>query len=135
MLLDVTPLSLGVETVGGYCEPIIRRNAAIPTEQTRMFSTARDDQQEVVVRICQGESRNIGDNQLLGTVELKLNAGRRGENPIEVTFMLDADGTLAASARDTTTGVEQSIRVHLIGAVDEGEMQGMQQRVDQMYRG
>lgn len=135
LLLDVTPLSLGVETVGGFCEPIIRRNAAIPTEQTRMFSTARDGQQEVVVRICQGESRNIAENQLLGTVELKLNAGRRGENPIEVTFMLDADGTLAARARDTTTGVEQSIRVNLIGAVDEGEMQGMQQRVDQMYRG
>lgn len=134
LLLDVTPLSLGVETVGGFCESIIERNSSIPTEQTRTFSTARDDQEEVVVRICQGESRSIEENQLLGTVELQLSPGRRGASPIEVNFMLDADGTLSVRALDTTTGVEQRIQIRLIGAVDEGEVAAMQERVEAKFK-
>jgi molecular chaperone DnaK len=70
LLLDVTPHSLGVETVGGYCEPVIKRNAAIPVEQTRVFSTATDMQESVRVRVVQGESRRLEDNQPLGEIEL-----------------------------------------------------------------
>jgi len=134
LLLDVTPLSLGVETVAGYCEHIIKRNSAIPTEQTRIFSTARDDQGEVVVKICQGESRRLDENQLLGEVALEqLLPGKRGAVQIEVTFMIDADGTLSVRAVDKNSGREQSIRIQLIGGVEDEQIDAMQARIEQMY--
>ena len=136
LLLDVTPLSLGVETVSGYCEPIIKRNSAIPTEQTQIFSTGRDDQTEVVIRICQGEGRRLEENQLLGEVVLSgLEPAARGAVPIEVTFMLDADGTLGVRAIDKNTGQRQEIRVSLIGGVEDESIDEMQARLEQMYRG
>jgi molecular chaperone DnaK len=120
LLLDVTPLSLSIETVGGYCEPVIGRNAAIPVEQTRVFSTGQDAQTEVRVRICQGESRKLGDNQELGVIELTgLRAAMRGAVQIGVTFVLDADGTLGVRARDLETGREQTVRISLVGGLDE----------------
>ncbi|MEM9193467.1 MAG: Hsp70 family protein, partial [Myxococcota bacterium] len=129
LLLDVTPHSLGVETVGGFCEHVIVRNAAIPVEHTRIFSTAQDNQESVRVRICQGESRVLHDNQGLGEVELRgLRRGRRGEIKIGVTFELSADGTLGVRAEDLGTGVEQTIRIRLVGGVSEGEIEAMKAR-------
>lgn len=129
LLLDVTPLTLGVETAGGYCESVIDRNAAIPVEQTRIFSTAADGQQSVSVRIYQGESRRFEENQELGRIELHgLRDGVRGAVKIEVTFLMDADGTLGVRARDEMTGQEQAVRVSLVGGMDEAEIQRMAAR-------
>jgi len=112
LLLDVTPLSLGVETVDGYCEHIIRRNSAIPAGQTKMFTTARDRQEAVIVRICQGEDRKIAGNQLLGEVILEgLRPAARGKVQIAVRFMIDADGTLQVRAQDVGTGQQQQIAI------------------------
>jgi molecular chaperone DnaK len=129
ILLDVTPQSLRIETVGGFTEVVIERNAAIPVEQSRMFTTSQDFQQAVRAKVCQGESRRLQENQELGTVELSgLNPGPRGKTQIEVSFVLDADGTLRVRARDVRTGSEQNIRINLVGAVEEDEIARMQER-------
>jgi molecular chaperone DnaK len=129
LLLDVTPLTLGVETAGGFCEPIIERNAPIPTEQTRRFSTSQDNQVSVKMRICQGEERRAEANQLLGTIELgDLRPGARGSVKIEVTFMIDADGTLSVRARDEATRKMQKIRVDLVGGLREEDVHRMYKR-------
>jgi molecular chaperone DnaK len=115
LLLDVTPFSLGVETAGGQCEPVIRRNATIPVEQTRIFATTSDGQVAVVIRISQGESRRFVDNQNLGELELSgLRAAPRGEVQVAVTFELEADGTLRVRARDNESGRETQTRVTLL---------------------
>ena len=129
LLLDVTPLSLGVETVDGYCEHIIRRNSAIPAGQTKMFTTARDGQETVVVRICQGEDRQIRGNQLLGEVVLDgLRPATRGKVQIAVRFMIDADGTLQVRAQDVGTGQQQQIAIKLIGEMPEQEIEELRER-------
>lgn len=129
LLLDVTPLSLGVETVDGYCEHIIRRNSAIPAGQTKMFTTARDRQEAVIVRICQGEDRKISGNQLLGEVILDgLRPAARGKVQIAVRFMIDADGTLQVRAQDVGTGQQQQIAIKLIGELDEDEIERLTRR-------
>ena len=129
LLLDVTPLSLGVETVDGYCEHIIRRNSAIPAGQTKMFTTARDGQEAVVVRICQGEDRQIAGNQLLGEVVLDgLRPATRGKVQIAVRFMIDADGTLQVRAQDVGTGQQQQIAIKLIGELPEQEIEELRER-------
>lgn len=129
LLLDVTPLTLGVETAGGYCEAIIERNAPIPTEQTRRFSTSQDNQVSVKMRICQGEERRAEANQLLGTIELgDLRAASRGAVKIEVTFVLDADGTLSVRARDEATRKAQRIRIDLVGGLREEDVNRMYKR-------
>lgn len=129
LLLDVTPLSLGVETVDGYCEHIIRKNSAIPAGQTKMFTTARDGQEAVVVRICQGEDRRIQGNQLLGEVVLDgLRAAARGKVQIAVRFMIDADGTLQVRAQDVGTGQQQQIAIRLIGELPEREIEHLRER-------
>ena len=129
LLLDVTPLSLGVETVDGYCEHIIRRNSAIPAGQTKMFTTARDRQDAVIVRICQGEDRQISGNQLLGEVVLDgLRPAARGKVQIAVRFMIDADGTLQVRAQDVGTGQQQQIAIKLIGELADEEIEELTKR-------
>jgi len=129
LLLDVTPLSLGVETVDGYCERIIRRNSAIPAGQTKMFTTARDRQETVVVRICQGEDRRVSENQLLGEVVLDgLRPAARGKVQIAVRFMIDADGTLQVRAQDVGTGQQQQIAIKLIGELPEDQIEQLRER-------
>lgn len=135
LLLDVTPLSLGIETVGGYCEAVISRNAAIPVEQARVFTTAQDDQETVLVRIAQGESRRMSENQALGEIQLSgLRRAARGDVQIEVTFMLDADGTLGVKAKDLETGRVESVRVNLLGGLGEDEVRRMAERQARMAR-
>ncbi len=129
LLLDVTPHTLSVETAGGFCEQVIERNAPIPTEQTRIFSTSQDNQVVVSMRVCQGEARRTDENQVLGQIELMgLRTGRRGEISIAVTFIIDADGTLLVKAQDRTTGQAQAIRVSLVGAIEPGDIERMRSR-------
>ncbi len=124
LLLDVTPHTLSIETVGGFCEPVIARNAPIPAEETRVFSTARDDQDKLQCRICQGESRKLGENQELGEITLEgLGKGARGKIKINVAFMLDADGTLAVTASDSATGRQQTVKIVLLAGVSDEEVQ------------
>jgi molecular chaperone DnaK len=129
----VTPQTLGVETVGGYCEPVIKRNAAIPVEQTRVFSTGVDDQEVVHVRIVQGESRASSENQPLGEILLDgLRPARRGQIRIGVTFVMDESGTLGVRAKDLETGRETGVRISLLGALPEDEIRRMQERQQRM---
>jgi molecular chaperone DnaK len=133
LLIDVTPLSLGVETVGGYADVLIPANSPVPCEKTRTFMTASDGQTSVTVRVAQGESPKFGGNTRLGDVELSgLRAARRGEVKISVTFELDADGILNVRARDPDTGRETVATMRLVGATNEvsdlNEMMGRQAR-------
>ncbi len=129
LLMDVTPLALGLETAGGYVQHVVNRNAPIPTEKTRVFSTARDDQTEVEVRICQGDSNVYRDNQELGAIALTgLRRAPRGELRIEVTFMIDASGILDVKATDLDTRREQALRIALRGGVDQDEVDQMRER-------
>jgi len=129
LLLDVTPQTLRIETVAGFTEVVIERNAAIPVEQSRIFVTSQDFQEAVRARVCQGESRKLAENQELGSLELHgLTPTARGKTKIEVTFVMDADGTLQVKARDLATGSEQRIRIDLVGAVRAEEIARMQQR-------
>ncbi len=132
LLVDVTPFSLGVETVDGYCEHIIKRNSPVPTEQTRIFAPGRQEQAQVAIRIAQGESRRLEQNQLLGEVVLDLDPSLSKTVDIEVTFVLDSDGTLGVRARDQATGREQVTRIRLIGGIAEDELQRMQERLEQL---
>ncbi|MFO0558129.1 MAG: Hsp70 family protein [Polyangiales bacterium] len=115
LLLDVTPQSLRVETVGGLSQLVIARNSTIPLEQTREFATAYDNQQDVRIRIAQGEQAKFGENQPLGELELTgLRPAPRGDVKIAVTFELDADGTLRVRAEDMLTGAQTTARINLL---------------------
>ena len=112
LLLDVTPLSLGIETLGGIFTKIIERNTTIPTKKSQTFSTASDNQPAVTIKICQGEREMASDNKLLGNFELiGIPPAPRGIPQVEVTFDIDANGILHVSAKDLGTGKEQSIRI------------------------
>lgn len=116
LLLDVTPLSLGVEVIGGYVDKLIERNSPIPCENTRTFATARDNQAMVRVRVSQGEEERFDRNTLLGEVELTgLSQGPRGSVKVDVSFSLDESGMLQVSARDTATGRAADARLMLVG--------------------
>ncbi|RJO66728.1 MAG: molecular chaperone DnaK [Myxococcales bacterium] len=128
VLLDVTSLSLGVATIGGRIERIIERNTPIPTERTRLFTTSRDGQTDVRLRIYQGESDREAENELMGILELKgLDPNsRRGEAQIEVTFEIDTNGIVQVRARDTVTGAETSAEIDLRGQAPDSEIVDME---------
>jgi molecular chaperone DnaK len=129
VLVDVTPLTLAVETVEGFCDSIISRNTTVPCSRTREFVTAADNQTSVRVRVSQGESKRFLENTLLGEIELSgLRPARRGDVRIAVSFALDASGMLVVSAKDVATGRETSTQVHLVGLPDATEVARMAAR-------
>jgi len=126
LLLDVTPLSLGIETLGGIFTKIIERNTTIPTKKSQIFSTATDNQPAVSIKVCQGEREMAADNKLLGNFELiGIPPAPRGIPQIEVTFDIDANGILHVSAKDLGTGKEQSIRITASSGLNEEEIKKM----------
>ncbi|GIX17173.1 MAG: chaperone protein DnaK [Rhodothalassiaceae bacterium] len=126
LLLDVTPLSLGIETLGGVMTKIIERNTTIPTRKSQIFSTAEDNQTAVTIRVYQGEREMAADNKLLGQFDLiGIPPAPRGVPQIEVTFDIDANGIVHVSAKDKATGKEQKIRIEASGGLTEEEIQRM----------
>lgn len=126
LLLDVTPLSLGIETLGGIFTRLINRNTTIPTKKSQVFSTAADNQTQVGIKVLQGEREMASDNKLLGEFELVgIPPAPRGLPQIEVTFDIDANGIVTVSAKDKTTGKEQQITIRSSGGLSEAEIQNM----------
>jgi molecular chaperone DnaK len=129
LLLDVTPMSLGVQTVSGFFDVVIARNASIPCEQTRTFTTTVDGQTSVKLQIFQGESRIAAENIKLGEVELYgLRAAPRGQVEIDVIFEIDTDGIVVVTARDRETGIEQAARVEVSAGYSPEEIQDLLER-------
>ncbi|HTQ07354.1 MAG TPA: Hsp70 family protein, partial [Polyangiaceae bacterium] len=129
VLVDVTPLTLSVETVGGYCDALIARNTPVPCDRTRTFVTAADNQTIVRVRVGQGESARFGENTLLGELELSaLRPAPRGTVEIAVTFALDTNGMLDVSARDVATGHATQAQLYLVGLPGARELEGLAAR-------
>jgi molecular chaperone DnaK len=128
LLLDVTPLTLGIETMGGVATPLIDKNTTIPTKKSQVFSTAEDNQTAVTIHVVQGERKQATQNKSLGRFDLAdIPPSPRGMPQIEVTFDLDANGILNVSAKDKATGKEQSIRITASGGLSEGEIESMVQ--------
>ena len=126
LLLDVTPLSLGIETLGGVSTKLIEKNTTIPTKKSQVFSTAEDNQPAVSIRVMQGEREMASDNKLLGNFELVgIPNAPRGVPQIEVTFDIDANGIVSVSAKDKGTGKEQKIQIQASGGLSEDEIKKM----------
>jgi len=126
LLLDVTPLSLGIETLGGVSTKLIEKNTTIPTKKSQVFSTAEDNQPAVSIRVLQGEREMAADNKILGNFELVgIPPASRGTPQIEVTFDIDANGIVNVSAKDKGTGKEQKIQIQASGGLSEEEIQKM----------
>ena len=126
LLLDVTPLSLGIETLGGVSTKLIEKNTTIPTKKSQVFSTAEDNQPAVSIRVLQGEREMASDNKILGNFELVgIPPAARGTPQIEVTFDIDANGIVNVSAKDKGTGKEQKIQIQASGGLTEEEIQKM----------
>ena len=126
LLLDVTPLSLGIETLGGIMTKMIDRNTTIPTKKSQVYSTAEDNQQAVTIRVFQGEREMAGDNKMLGQFDLVgIPAARRGVPQIEVTFDIDANGIVNVHAKDKGTGKEQQIKIQASGGLSDGDIDQM----------
>jgi molecular chaperone DnaK len=126
LLLDVTPLSLGIETLGGVSTKLIEKNTTIPTKKSQVFSTAEDNQPAVSIRVLQGEREMATDNKMLGNFELVgIPPASRGTPQIEVTFDIDANGIVSVSAKDKGTGKEQKIQIQASGGLTDDEIQTM----------
>jgi molecular chaperone DnaK len=126
LLLDVTPLSLGIETLGGVFTRLIDRNTTIPTKKSQVFSTAEDHQNAVTIRVFQGEREMAADNKLLGQFDLVgIPPSPRGVPQIEVTFDIDANGIVSVTAKDKATGKEQQIRIQASGGLSDADIQRM----------
>ena len=126
LLLDVTPLSLGIETLGGVSTKLIEKNTTIPTKKSQVFSTAEDSQHAVSIRVLQGEREMAADNKLLGNFELVgIAPAPRGVPQIEVTFDIDANGIVNVSAKDKGTGKEQKIQIQASGGLSDEEIEKM----------
>jgi molecular chaperone DnaK len=126
LLLDVTPLSLGIETLGGVFTRLIDRNTTIPTKKSQIFSTADDNQQAVTIKVYQGEREMAADNKMLGQFDLMgIPPAPRGVPQIEVTFDIDANGIVSVSARDKATGKEQQIKIQASGGLTDSDIERM----------
>jgi molecular chaperone DnaK len=126
VLLDVTPLSLGIETLGGVCTKLIERNTTIPTSKTQVFSTAADNQPQVDIHVLQGEREFAKDNRTLGNFKLDgIASAPRGMPQIEVTFDIDANGILTVRAKDKGTGKEQTIKIESSSGLTEQDVERM----------
>ena len=132
LLLDVTPLSLGIETLGGVFTRLIDRNTTIPTRKSQVFSTAEDNQSAVTIRVFQGEREMAADNKLLGQFDLVgIPPSPRGMPQVEVTFDIDANGIVNVSAKDKATGKEQQIRIQASGGLGDADIERMVQDAEQ----
>jgi len=131
ILLDVTPLSLGIETLGGVMTKIIESNSTIPTKKSQVFSTAEDNQTRVDIKVYQGERPLASDNKLLGAFQLiGIPAAPKGVPQIEVSFDINANGIVSVSARDQATGKEQQIQIKSDGGLSEDEIKKMKLEAD-----
>jgi molecular chaperone DnaK len=132
LLLDVTPLSLGIETLGGVFTRMIDRNTTIPTKKGQVFSTAEDNQNAVTIRVFQGEREMAADNKMLGQFDLVgIPPAPRGVPQIEVTFDIDANGIVHVTAKDKGTGKEQQIRIQASGGLSDSDIDKMVQEAEQ----
>jgi len=132
LLLDVTPLSLGIETLGGVFTRMIDRNTTIPTKKTQVYSTADDNQNAVTIRVAQGEREMASDNKMLGQFDLVgIPPAPRGVPQIEVTFDIDANGIVNVSAKDKGTGKEQQIKIQASGGLEDADIEKMVQEAEQ----